>query len=447
MWSAFVTGFATKATELIEERDKEIQDNLKVQLSEMYKSRQKALQTSETRRDELKKTASQLRGYGLPDAAISEIITSGDSDTIAELLQKEAVAGTLSSEKITKFLGERSGQQPSEALDSIIKRLSTPVKSTTRMPIAKEMEGAFGLPTRAGERATKEFLATTGMSQAELEATEMPEVPLTATPFDFSVFAEDEKSKGVIELENKLSDLAQGMEGKTTAEKMANAVKTDEGKKLQAQIAGRIFLEAQRKAKTEKDETLKPRSAEQIRKLVNTRLQEEIAPLQFKEITFDPNLQDFVVTIPGSDEAKRFLRMRQAVARDVFENAGLLRGNRVIDRNVADAISPFAEVDYDTLTVRGWRQVAGAPRGEESVGGPPVPVEPPAGGGGAARGAPARRPTAQPAAAAGAVPIPRKPDNTIDKEKLQNGTAYVSESGAVRIWNARINDFVKPPAK
>jgi hypothetical protein len=176
-------------------------------------------------------------------------------------------------------------------------------------------------------------------------------------------------------------------------------------------------------------------------------LQEEIAPLQFKEITFDPNLQDFVVTIPGSDEAKRFLRMRQSVARDVFENAGLLRGNRVIDRNVADAISPFAEVDYDTLTVRGWRQVAGAPRGGEPVGGPPVPVEPQAGGGGAARGAPARRPTAQPAAAAGAVPIPRKSDNTIDKEKLRDGTAYVSESGAVRIWNARINDFVKPPAK
>ena len=284
MWSAFVTGFATKATELIEERDKEIQDNLKVQLSEMYKSRQKALQTSETRRDELKKTASQLRGYGLPDAAISEIITSGDSDTITELLQKEAVAGTLSSEKITKFLGERSGQQPSEALDSIIKRLSTPVKSTTRMPIAKEMEGAFGLPTRAGERATKEFLATTGMSQAELEATEMPEVPLTATPFDFSVFAEDEKSKGVIDLENKLSDIAQGMEGKTTAEKMANAVKTDEGKKLQAQIAGRVFLEAQRKAKTEKDETLKPRSAEQIRKLVNTRLKKRLHLCSLKRL-------------------------------------------------------------------------------------------------------------------------------------------------------------------
>lgn len=194
MWSAFVTGFATKATELIEERDKEIQDTIKVQLSEMFKSRQKALQASETRNDTLRKTASQLRGYGLPDAAIGEIITSGDSETITELLQKEAIAGTLTPEKVTKFLGERSGKQPSEALDTIIKRFSTPVKSTTRMPLAKEMKGAFGLPTRAADRTVAETVASTGMTLEELQATEMPEIPLTAQKFDFSVLSDGEST-------------------------------------------------------------------------------------------------------------------------------------------------------------------------------------------------------------------------------------------------------------
>jgi hypothetical protein len=428
MWSAFVTGFATKATELIEERDKEIQDNIKVQLSEMYKSRQKALQTAETRKDELRKTASQLRGYGIPDAAIGEIITSGDSETITELLQKEAVAGTLTPEKITGFLGERSGEKPSEALDTIIKRLTTPTKSTTRAPLlAKETEGAFGLPSRAGKRATTEFLAASGMTEGELQATEMPEIPMTATKFDFSVFADDEKSKGVVELENKLADLAEGMQGNTVAERMAAATRTEEGKKLQAQIAGRTFLEAQRKAKTEKDETLKPRSVEQLRKLVTSRLQEDIAPLQFKEITFDPRIQDFVVTIPGSAEAKQFLQMRQAVVKDVFTSAGLLRGNKVLDRNVADAISAFADVDYDTLTIKGFRDVAGS-KPTAAAGGPPVPVEPAAG----AKPTAAR---AQPPA--GALPIPRLPDGTIDRKKLQSGNVYVSESGAVRIWNGK----------
>jgi hypothetical protein len=427
MWSAFVTGFATKATELIEERDKEIQDNIKVQLSEMYKSRQKALQTAETRRDELRKTASQLRGYGIPDSAITRIITSGDAASITEMLQKEAVAGTLSEEKINKFIGVQESNAPQEAVDTVIKRFSTPVKSTTRMPLAKEMKGAFGLPTRAADRTIAETTAATGMTMEELQATEMPEIPLTATKFDFSVFADEEKVKGVIELENKLADLAEGMPGNTVAERMAAATRTEEGKKLQAQIAGRTFLEAQRKAKTEKDETLKPRSVEQLRKLVTNRLQEEIAPLQFKEITFDPNTQDFVVTIPGSAEAKRFLQMRQAVVKDVFTNAGLLRGNRVIDRNVADAISPFAIVDYDTLTIKGFRDVAGS-KPAAGVGGPPVPVEPAAG----AKPTAAR---AQPPA--GAIPIPRKTDLTIDKDKLKEGQIYVSESGAVRIWNGK----------
>lgn len=430
MWSAFVTGFATKATELIEERDKEIQDNIKVQLSEMYKSRQKALQTAETRKDELRKTASQLRGYGIPDSAITRIITSGDASSITEMLQKEAVAGTLSEEKINKFIGVQESNAPQEALDTVIKRLSTPTRSAARAPLAKETEGAFGLPSRAGKRATTEFLAASGMTQEELEATELPEIPLTATKFDFSVFADEEKVKGVIELENKLADLAEGMPGKTVAERMAAATRTEEGKKLQAQIAGRTFLEAQRKAKTEKDETLKPRSVEQLRKLVTNRLQEEIAPLQFKEITFDPTAQDFVVTIPGSAEAKRFLQMRQAVVKDVFTNAGLLRGNRVLDRNVADAISPFAIVDYDTLTIKGFRDVAGS-KPTEGAGGPPVPVEPAAAPAGA-------RPTAARAQPpAGAIPIPRKTDLTIDKDKLKSGQVYVSESGAVRIWNGK----------
>lgn len=430
MWSSFVTGFATKATELIEERDKEIQDNIKVQLSEMYKSRQKALQTAETRRDELRKTASQLRGYGIPDDAIANIITSGDATSITELLQKEAVAGTLTQDKIDTFIGRKESNVPQEALDTIIKRLSTPVKSTTRMPLATEMKGAFGLPTRAADRTVAETTAATGMTLEELQSTELPEIPLTATQFDFSVFADEAKPKGVIELESKLADIAEGLPGNTVEERMANAVKTPEGKKLQAQIVGRTFLEAQRKAKTEKDETLKPRSVEQLRKLVTSRLQEDIAPLQFKEITFDPRIQDFVVTIPGSAEAKRFLQMRQAVVKDVFTSAGLLRGNKVLDRNVADAISAFADVDYDTLTIKGFRDVAGS-KPTEGAGGPPVPVEPAAAPAGA-------RPTAARAQPpAGAIPIPRKTDLTIDKDKLKAGQVYVSESGAVRIWNGK----------
>lgn len=435
MWSAFVTGFATKATELIEEKDKEVQDNIKIQLNELYKSRQKALQTAQSRRDELKQTAGQLRGLGVPDYAITEIISSGDAEKITELIRNEAETNGPEAvrQRVDAFIGGKPAKVPEE-LEARINRLTTPVAPAGRAPMATQTEGAFGLPTRAGERTMKQFLASAGMTQEELQATELPEAELPATSFDYSVFGAETKPKSVVDLENKLADIAASMEGNTVEERMSNALATDEGKKLQAQIAGRTFLEAQRKGST--DPEIKARSTEQIRKLITTRLQEDIAPLQFKEITYDPTRQDFVVTIPGSPEAKRFLEMRRSVVQDVFQNAGLLRGNRLIDRNAADAISPFAEVDYDNLTITRWRPVAGSA---------PERGAAPTGAGARPSTAPAATPTAAPAAVApppkpanapaNAKPIPRTSDGKIDRSKLVSGELYYSSAGEVRVWN------------
>jgi hypothetical protein len=438
MWSAFVTGFATKATELIEDRDKEIQDTIKIQLNEMYKSRQKALQTAETKRDELRQTASQLRGLGVPDAAISQIISSGDADKITELIRKEAETSgpDAVNRKVRAFMKGEPTPLP-ESLDERINKMTAPTARADRAPLVSQTQGAFGLPSRAGQRTVSEFLASTGMTQEELERTEVPEMPLLATSFDYSVFGKEEKSKGVIELENKLADIAADMEGNTPEEKMRNAVATEEGKQLQAQIAGRVFLEAQRKARAEQDPNLRARSTDQIRKLVTTRLQEEVAPLQFKEITFDPTTQDFVVTIPGSEEAKRFLTMRRSVVQDVFTNAGLLRNGKLIDRNAADAISPYAVVDYDNLTIQSWRPVAGSapaagtPTPGQPRGGPIEGFEAPAAPAPAAV-APGPRPAGAPP---NAKPIPRTADNKIDRSKLVAGEPYYSSTGEVRIWN------------
>jgi len=41
MWQAFVTGFAEKATSLIEERNKEIRDEILVQMSQRAKDNEK----------------------------------------------------------------------------------------------------------------------------------------------------------------------------------------------------------------------------------------------------------------------------------------------------------------------------------------------------------------------------------------------------------------------
>jgi hypothetical protein len=408
-------------------------------MNEAFKAAQDTRKKGETRRDKLREYSSQLMALGFNKDETIAILNAGESnaETVISLAQEKAKISPITE-------GERRGLLPGGVkevpgtIQDFITRRTTPVapEGATLFP-KEQMRGAFGLPTRAAETTAKSLLARTGMTEQELLG-RLPEDELVATPLDFSVFtSEKDKPKGVIELENKLADIAAGMPGNTTEERMKNAVATEEGKELQSQIAGRIFLEAHRKAKADTGE--KARSTEQIRKLVTTRLQEEIAPLQFKEITFDPTTQDFVVTIPGSEEAKRFLSMRRAVVQDVFTSAGLLRGGRLVDRNAADAISPFAVVNYDNLSIQSWRPVAGsAPAAGTPA--PGRPGQPPVSG---------SQPLAAPAAPAAAVapgprpagappnakPIPRTADNKIDRSKLVAGEPYYSSTGDVRIWN------------
>lgn len=440
MWAAFLTGAATKATSLIEERDKEIQDDITLKINEMYKSAQETKKKAETRAGKLREVASQLKSLGFSDDEAIAVIQSGESnaETVISLAQERAKVSPITEAERKGLLPGGVKEVPG-GIQEFIRRRTTPVAPEGASLIPKEqMRGAFGLPTRAAETTAKSLLARTGMTEQELLG-RLPEDELVATPLDFSVFTtEKDKPKGVIELENKLSDIAAGMPGGTVEERMGNAVATEEGKELQSQIAGRIFLEAHRKAKTDTREKAradtgeKARSTEQIRKLVNTRLQEEIAPLQFKEITFDPTTQDFVVAIPGSEEAKRFLSMRRAVVQDVFTSAGLLRGGSLIDRNAADAISPFAVVDYDNLSIKSWRPVAGS---APAVGTPAPgrPSQPPVRGSQptAAPVAPGPKPPGVPA---NARPLPRTASGGVDRSKLEPGIPYYSSSGNVQLY-------------
>jgi hypothetical protein len=455
MWAAFLTGAATKATSLIEERDKEIQDDITLKINEMYKSAQETKKKAETRADKLREFASQLKALGFSDDEAVAVISSGEANTenVINLATEKAKVSPVTAEERTGLLPGGVKSMPG-GIQEFIRKQTTPVvpEGATLFP-RDQMRGAFGLPTDAATRTTKSLLARTGMTEEQLLG-RLPEPEFIATPLDFSVFtSEKDKPKGVVELENKLADIAAVMPGATTEERMKNAVATEEGQQLQAQIAGRTLLEANRKAKADTGE--KQRSTDQIRRLVTTRLQEEIAPLQFKEIRYDANIQDFVVDIPGSPEAKQFLEMRRGVVADVFQNAGLLQGNKLVDRNAADAISPFAVVDYDTLTIRSWRPVAGtgaAPGTPAPVAGTKPPVEAPV----APAAPPARQPPAAPVAPvapaprpanapANSSPIPRTSDGKVDRAKLKPGTVYYSSTGEVRIWNGTNFQPYTPP--
>jgi hypothetical protein len=402
MWSAFVTGMAEKATSLIDERDKEIQEKIDKQLEKMYQDAAVTKKKAELRRDTLESTARELMTLGVSQEQAATLLQNVGPEGAANMVERLKSAKQVTPEKIRAALSQvKTSKAP---LDEVIARQTTPTATEVQAP---QMRGAFGLPSRAGE----EFAET-----ARGIETELPAIPTTAQPLDLSVFedAEEEDTPTIKQLQGMLAD--QAVKNKMSVDDFIK--NTDDGASLAARIAGRRLQGG--------DEEDKARTASQIRTLVNSRLQEEIAPLQFKSITYDPNLQDFVVTIPGSPEAIQFLEKRRNVAADVFKNAGLLKGNRLSDRNAADAISPFAVVDYKTLTIKSWRPVAGSTGGA----GAPAAGEQPAAP--APTPSPARRPADVPA---GVKPIPRDADGKVDKSQLVAGEKYASSTGDVRIWN------------
>ena len=402
MWSAFVTGMAEKATSLIDERDKEIQEKIDKQLEKMYQDAAVTKKKAELRRDTLESTARELMTLGVSQEQAATLLQNVGPEGAANMVERLKSAKQVTPEKIRAALAQvKTSAAP---LDEVIARQTTPTATEVQAP---QMRGAFGLPSRAG----KEFAET-----ARGIETELPAIPTTAQPLDLSVFedAEEEDTPTIKQLQGMLAD--QAVKNNMSVDDFIK--NTDDGASLAARIAGRRLQGG--------DEEDKARTASQIRTLVNSRLQEEIAPLQFKSITYDPNLQDFVVTIPGSPEAIQFLEKRRSVAADVFKNAGLLKGNRLSDRNAADAISPFAVVDYKTLTIKSWRPVAGSTGGA----GAPAAGEQPAAPTPAP--SPARRPADVPA---GVKPIPRDADGKVDKSQLVAGEKYASSTGDVRIWN------------
>ena len=402
-WSSFVTGFAKQATSLIQERDKEIQSLIDERLEAMNKSAKEARSAGASRREELSSVSNTLISLGVPENEVASIIESQGIERAkqtAEILQKRELTGGLTPDRIkqmTAGLPEATG-----SLEDTMQRLTTPTVGEAP-PV--QMERAFGL---GGGRRAAEFEERAGRI-----ATELPEMPRATAGggLDLSVFKDEEKedTPNIKQLQGRLSD--QAVKNNMSVDDYIK--NTDEGASLAARIAGRRLQGG--------DEEEKARTVAQIRTLVNTRLQEDIAPLQFKSITYDPNLQDFVVTIPGSPEAKQFLERRRNVVADVFKNAGLLKGNKLSDRNAADAISPFAVVDYDKLTIKSWRPVAGSTEGSA-----------PAAGEGQAAPAPASKPTDIPV---GAKPIPRDAKGKMDMDKLVAGQLYASSTGDVRIWN------------
>lgn len=178
MWSAFITGMAEKATSLIDERDKEIQEKIDRQLEKMYKDAAETKKKAELRRDSLESTARELMSLGVSETQAASLLQNVGPEGASNMVERLKKAKQVTPEKIRAAMAQiETSQAP---LTDIIAQQTTPTAREVQEP---QMRGAFGLPSRAG----REFAET-----ARGIETELPEVPTKAQPLDLSVLEEEE---------------------------------------------------------------------------------------------------------------------------------------------------------------------------------------------------------------------------------------------------------------
>lgn len=354
MWQAFVTGFAKKSTELIDERNKEIRDEILMQMNQLAKEKQEVKQREELRTEKLKRTTRELTtilGDTLGDNTkpfITELLASGEADTIIKKIRDNEI----SVDQITRFV-TLDPNAPTRTPEEFIAAGAARPKAGGIPIKTDQMTGAFGLPTRAGSQAVKYGAARFGLTEAETAGVELPELPPATAKFDYEVFRGERKPQDVVTLEAKMTDkaVAQGMS-------IEEFRATDAGMVLQAQIDGRNFLAAQRKGSEEE----KFRSTAQIGRNINAILTEKYKPLELNGIIqFQPGQTEgdpgtWRVLIPNHPDAKKFQQERLQIVRNYFEETKLVdkQGNIKGGIKTADAIRPYAEVDFENFKVKRW---------------------------------------------------------------------------------------------
>jgi hypothetical protein len=173
MWSAFVTGMAEKATSLIDERDKEIQERIDKHLEKMQTEAAETKKKAQLRRDTLESTARELMSLGVSDVQAATLLQNVGPEGAANMVEKLKKAKQVTPEKIRLALAQvKTSAAP---LDEVIAQQTTPTATKVQAP---QMRGAFNLPSRAGE----EFAET-----AKEIKTELPDIPTKAQPLDLSV--------------------------------------------------------------------------------------------------------------------------------------------------------------------------------------------------------------------------------------------------------------------
>lgn len=426
MWQAFVTGFAEKATSLIEERNKEIRDEIFMQMNQRAKENEKIKEKAQLRIERAKEIARDLEGilgnrFGdQTKSMVRELMLSGDPETII----KQVREGNIGVDDIGNFV-KLDPTAPKGTPEDLYAAMAPRAKAAA--PRSPEQETtAFGLPTRIGEQTRKSFMARTGMTEAEAAGLELPELPKPTATFNYDVFRGERKPKNVTDLEARMADNAVA-EGMTIDEYRT----TNRGKILQAQIDGRNLLAAERKGTEEE----KDRAASAIRSNISNRLRERFQPLEFNKILqWETDAQGngrYRVLLPNHPDAKKFEKERLDEIKKYYLASGIVdkEGNIRGGRNAADALYDHAEVDFKNMRVTSWRS---SPLGEPSTkdkGAAPAPARQ----GAAEPAVPKATMDVPPAAAAPKAATPAQGDRQASIENAKTAAEKIRSSATLSV--------------
>lgn len=426
-WGSFTAGFVQQAGEMVGLAAKEARERTKSELEKLEGEVEDNKKRNETKRDELRKLSGQLSGYvgaggvGFSDQQKVALLQNPNlaKDVVKTLAENKEKLASIDFNKLANL----AGSPTSVSLEDYINTVGTFKKVEAKSREPSYEKGPFGLPLAARERVLSGY-ERSGKSIAQLksEAAGITEdIPRADVTLDFSQFAEAPKPKSLGDLRNSFAEIVAGMEGKDNRERIENAKGTDKGMSLWNQIVAREALEPDSTDKIAKD-----RNTGAIRTVLSDNIRSRLAPLQFKGVTYSPEVGDFVVTIPGTPEAAEFERARQGVLSKAAIEMGLIdqkgnvvAGTSVGKRNILDALQPYAEVDYENNKILGWKKPVNEVQGKGA-----------AGQGGKLK--PAGAPEGLGKTVEAGLPIPRLPNGDIDVSKLQKGVKYGKEG---KIWN------------
>jgi hypothetical protein len=350
MWSAFLTGAANQATEMIQKRDKDIQDMVETQLAQMYKRAMEAKSEKETRVTELTELRNALESAGFKGQEVTFLLQNKSAATNAiKLIETRKAKGReVTRAHLDSLL---AGEMPK------ISKLGMPEEFITQQTTLEEepsildfeMKGAFGLSgASAREAAERRISGQTGMTAAELRRTKLPKAAMQPASLDYSMFAEPESDT---DLKDQIRDI------------IARSDKTEDGivsfknetdQKEFDSISKRLAASAIVKAQFDFEEK-KPRTASQIRSIFKDSIQAGLSPSVISGVAQVTASGDVVPITGDPNDISKFMQTRNRIIRDVATNRGLIdpRTGEVINQEAEDALTPYANIENGKII--GWK--------------------------------------------------------------------------------------------